>query len=208
MHGEAFEWLVGVYLQLRFGSDSILPQAQLWRNRSLVHVDFYRYDEERLDGELYEVKWTGVNLDACVDKYFHAAQCRLNRFNSGENVNIDTSRIHRLNLIVRNDTGYRNGKAHYLPLEKLSWPLGFSSLWEHFLCLDDYGGFASDMRSLFMTGFEENRQPDIMSYLSQGVKNADPKHFAIVHADYETELEPIRFTRTSVVCTVNYINQG
>ncbi|MFO7710569.1 MAG: hypothetical protein R6V53_02280 [Candidatus Woesearchaeota archaeon] len=181
MDPEAFEWLVGLYLQKCFGAERVLPQARLLTEKSFVTVDFYCYDEERQDGEIYEVKRTGVDLDSCVERYYPAAQCKRNTFNSGKNVNIDTDREHLINLIAYNDTGYRHPFARYTTFDKLWDDPRFR------MCFRQVQGMVGAMiKDSFLEGFE-------------GVKRDRDFDLSTAHAGYDTELEIVRVSPDSLV---------
>ncbi|MFP4423936.1 MAG: hypothetical protein ACLFP2_01765 [Candidatus Woesearchaeota archaeon] len=181
MSPEGFEWLVGLYLQQCFGAERVLPQARLRTERSFVTVDFYCYDEDELDGEIYEVKRTGISLDSCVERYYEAAHCKRNTFNSGRNVNIDTDRKHLVNLIVYNDTGYRHPFADYTT---------FDMLWED-----------SRFRNLFLQVQEMSDGMIKDRFLDEfeGIKRYRNLTFSTAHAGYDTESEVIRVSPCSLV---------
>lgn len=195
--GEAFEWLAGIFLQRMLGNGRIIPQARLMYEVSggiaSAYADFCVYFPDRMDCELFEVKWTGgrQRLDEAVEKYLPAASSQLNKINSGKNINIDTKRRRKLNLIVHNDIGYANPHANYWVMPKIA---GFESsglpvylLNRHIGMLESRADAVSlrkvseSLKKIFLFSFESGRDYPLERYLSMlksGLHGAEaPAHF-------------------------------
>lgn len=121
LRGEAFEWLAGLCLQDMYGKDIVIPQPRLrTTENSAVIPDFYIYDEESMDGEIYEVKRSPIGLDEAVSKYINAARSAGNCINSGLNVNIDTDRKRRINIIINEKRRYKNSLANHIDIREIA----------------------------------------------------------------------------------------
>ena len=178
--GRAFEWLVGLAYQHLDHSSYIVPQGRLPPplngSKSSIYVDFYRYDPQKQDGEIVEVKWrcNEENLNCTINDIMTSLKEHSLPLNSGEHININPVKEARKIILVTNRKigSYKHDSIYYLTLQELI-DESPSRLWPIKVMNENLSERANerDLKAVtrleelfyrvFMEGFETGYLPDL-----------------------------------------------